>query len=345
MSHFLAIVLVPAGTSLSNAEAVASKMLDPYHEFECTGRDDEFVQTLDITEELVQEYEHKTTRRLRSPDGKLHEPYDSCFYADPTDEQRAEIGPIAGCGGNGKFSWSSRDWGDGLGYRTKVRFIPDGWEEIEIPTKEVKTFEEFVDDWSGKSVVHSESEIDLSGDHKYGYMLCESGKPPQVFNRTNPNAKWDWWVVGGRWSGCFTPSYNIYADPRNYERCFICRGTGSRIDTTYGPDQEWARTPLEDCPFPAIGSGCNGCHGTGKRLKHAPDFAPGGNIVPVAELPDDLAQPFAIVTPDGKWHEKGEMGWFGMARNKKSDDDWSAFLNSIRSEHAECIAVAVDCHI
>src|SRR5690606_13347634 len=36
----------------------------------------------------------------------------------------------------------------------------------------------------------------------YGYLrLDESGKVTQLVERTNPNKKWDWWVIGGRWSG------------------------------------------------------------------------------------------------------------------------------------------------
>jgi len=27
--------------------------------------------------------------------------------------------------------------------------------------------------------------------------------------------------------------------------------------------------------------------------------------------------PFAVVTPDGQWHEKGRMGWFGLVANEK----------------------------
>jgi hypothetical protein len=53
--------------------------------------------------------------------------------------------------------------------------------------------------------------------------------------------------------------------------------------------------------------------------------------------------PFAIITPDGEWHEKGNMGWFGMEHNEK--EDWQAIARQILGEHMDCIAVAIDCHI
>jgi hypothetical protein len=61
--------------------------------------------------------------------------------------------------------------------------IPDDCEEFELPHKEqYATFEEFVEEWSGEKPCGPNGE--------YGYYH-------------NPNAKWDWYSVGGRWSGYF----------------------------------------------------------------------------------------------------------------------------------------------
>jgi hypothetical protein len=52
----------------------------------------------------------------------------------------------------------------------------------EIPLKEeYKTFEEYMDDYCGR---------EPNEEGRYGYW-------------ENPNAKWDWWKVGGRWNGFF----------------------------------------------------------------------------------------------------------------------------------------------
>lgn len=38
---------------------------------------------------------------------------------------------------------------------------------------------------------------------RYGY----EEKAGQYGSYTNPNSKWDWWIVGGRWSGLFKPKF------------------------------------------------------------------------------------------------------------------------------------------
>jgi len=52
MSHFTVLVIG------ENPEA----QLAPYHEFECTGTVNEYVQTIDKTEEVRAEYEDETER-------------------------------------------------------------------------------------------------------------------------------------------------------------------------------------------------------------------------------------------------------------------------------------------
>jgi hypothetical protein len=51
-------------------------------------------------------------------------------------------------------------------------------------------------------IVNDESELELEDTHKYGYILVDSNNNVvKVINRTNPNAKWDWYEIGGRWAG------------------------------------------------------------------------------------------------------------------------------------------------
>ena len=57
---------------------------------------------------------------------------------------------------------------------------------------------------------------------------------------------------------------------------------------------------------------------------------------------------YAVITPDGKWHSKGNMGWFGISdeseeeANKWADNFYDAF---IRNADQELMLVIVDCHI
>src|SRR5581483_965105 len=58
---------------------------------------------------------------------------------------------------------------------------PDDYTEVEVPFKQLySTFEQFMREWAGDEEPDPET-------GKYGYW-------------ENPNKKWDWWQVGGRWS-------------------------------------------------------------------------------------------------------------------------------------------------
>ena len=199
MSHFTVMVVTE-----DKGEAAVEIALDPYHEFECTGRDDEYIQNIDVTKDTLEEYNTETTTKLRDPEnGELHGAYNDRFYREPTPKEIDKAGPLHSTGFSDGISFTSKDWGDGKGYRAKVRFVPDGWEEVQIHQNEVMSFAEFVVYWYGyeNPVKHNE-QPDIAENHKYGYIkLKEDGSVDKVIKRTNPNSKWDWWTTGGRWTG------------------------------------------------------------------------------------------------------------------------------------------------
>jgi hypothetical protein len=198
MSHFTVAVITPSRPSDEDLAAV----MQPFHEFECTGTDDQYVQNVDITEDARAEYAADTTRRYRDPAGTLHDPYEDRFYRDPLPTEN----PGFGTGGNGKIAWTSKDWGDGRGYRPKVHFVPDGWDDIRVPTPEVQTFAEWLEGYYGLKPV-------LPGGHeKHGFVeVSPEGEVLRAIKRTNPNAKWDWWQVGGRWDGLLALRDGVFA--------------------------------------------------------------------------------------------------------------------------------------
>ena len=66
---------------------------------------------------------------------------------------------------------------------------------------------------------------------------------------------------------------------------------------------------------------------------------------------DKTHVPFAYVTSDGKWHERGKMGWWAIVSDEKDQDEWEAeYRETIRKylspEFDKQIEVTVvDCHI
>lgn len=62
----------------------------------------------------------------------------------------------------------------------------------------------------------------------------------------------------------------------------------------------------------------------------------------------DAAKPFGTfaVLLDGKWYERGDMGWWGCVSNKKDEAVWDAEFNKLlTSLPPEKVITIVDCHI
>jgi hypothetical protein len=104
--------------------------------------------------------------------------------------------------------------------------------------------------------------------------------------------------------------------------CEDCRGTGQST-TTRNPKSKWDWWT------------------EGGRWD---DWADGRVVVPVSEAAGRQT-PFAIVTPDGEWRERGEMGWFAMVSNEKNQEAWANEVRELIERHTTCSAVVIDCHI
>ena len=54
---------------------------------------------------------------------------------------------------------------------------------------------------------------------------------------------------------------------------------------------------------------------------------------------------FAVVK-DGKWYERGKMGWFGVVTDEKDKDAWSEQVKQLlASLHPDTLLTMYDCHI
>jgi len=295
MSHFNVIVI---GDDLE-------KQLAPYHEFECTGNDDQYVQDFDIT-----------------------------------DEVRTEI---------------------------EIRGLKNGLEYFGLD----------------KKIVKSENEVDKSGLHKYRYVVIQNGHIVKAIKRTNPNVKWDWYSIGGRWTGYFslkpgvipvlgTPGvFGNKPDKHTGDQARLkdidiegmrCRAEDEakadfdywqKIFIEHGKPESWTsiRDRISDFDKvheqyrsqPAIKAYYNSEQAF---LMECPVkiFGFDRNIY-IQKCRDNALTPFAFVK-DGKWYERGNMGWFGVVMNQKDRDEWSLQFNQLLENlHPDTLLTIVDCHI
>lgn len=130
--------------------------------------------------------------------------------------------------------------------------------------------------------------------YRYKEYVDEVMEPTSENDGENEEGKWDWYQIGGRWTG-FLTGYDPAADPANIEKCDICGGTGKRND------ELGIEARKKDPTYT-----CNGCEGKGERPKWPTQWRQyDGDVVPVAVAIDKIAGkewgPHDIVTPDGKW--------------------------------------------
>jgi hypothetical protein len=295
MSHFVVLV---AGED-------HDALLRPFHEFECTGEDDQYVQDLDITEAFLKDME----------------------------EQNAQC-------------------------------VKEGEKPF--------TALEFLDYWHSYTTIPLGVDPKTCAEAKYGYVVVdEKDELVKVVNRTNPNAKWDWYVVGGRWSGLLPTKDGRRVDEATKGEIDLQAMLSGGIDEAMrrydqlkpivdehgwitseqareqaGDDHEKLRdiyhgqpakdlllaklTEITGDSFAAFGFNFDDLlldrEGYEKRRIQA-------NVT------------FAFLDDEG-WFERGEMGWFACVSDEKDKGDWfDIWMERWNRLDDDAVIRAVDCHI
>lgn len=328
MSHFS--VLVVGEEPLT--EETIRPILQPWHEFECTGVEDEYVVDVDVTDELMELWA-KPAKAVRLADGSILSRYDDKLY----------------------FACGKKD---ALGRPEKEFRLPEGAVEIEIPQSELsaaegESIEKFAEDWGG----------------------WEKKADGRFYDHTNPNKKWDWWQIGGRYS----ERLQIKGRQGRYNQARV--GDLDIKAMTAQRKRERRSTIAECCKEAGITEteleiACHEEAAAHEDWLKLSDPRPrgtewrkwledqGSNRAVLAKasvcwnLPKigtktldewvESAPPlsaFAFVK-DGQWVESGSMGWFGMVSDEKPAKDWEdEFGEMFRSLPADAHVAIVDCHI
>lgn len=352
--------------------------LAPYHEFECTGVADQYVIEIDKTEEARADYEASTQTRLkRLSDGTLHDMFDKEGNWKPEFSKPEKKDPL--------FGWSP-------GRREK--FVPPGYEEVEVPTRDVETFAEWVPEYYGANVCRLPDSPNFEEEHKYGYtLLSPEGEVVKVVKRTNPNKKWDWYQLGGRWTGFLKlrpDASGALGEPGVGGR----RVGGRRVDLgtadqclkrdvdVEGMRDEARRKALvrydriesltrghklltwTECAEECGEDGEENFEKTRERFWNQPFVAALKKDRDLAWLEraeidryalgrvawGEFAARYAIVTfavvMDGKWYERGRMGWWGAVHDDSGKDDWATrYTDLFDSLPDDALLSVYDCHI
>jgi len=169
-----------------------------------------------------------------------------------------------------------------------------------------------------------------------------------ILSSYNPNSKWDWWQIGGRWSGML----KLKKEARGLH------GEGSLV---YGNKPGIDVAFLKDVDFKAIDQETKDERAkdwdkfqkrlkSGKEVKEVLGFMYDIQKGDTKEIYIKRYTPFstyAVLDKDG-WHSSGKMGWWGMS--SETPDEKAEFVDHFKKRFLDTytdktVIAILDCHI
>ena len=211
---------------------------------------------------------------------------------------------------------------------------------------------------------YSEKELIKNYADDYGYIILNDG----LYSTYNPNSKWDWYEIGGRFSKrlelteegrVYTASkcekeYNIDIDVDLREDSDYMRYVNSApiryikwfhylTEEEKNKVRRWWEINIYDAPLKEGEE-------KDKYLFYNPKYyerryRDAETDIKIQEMPTF----FAIITPDGKWHSSCNMGWWACTDGEPEDElkwDLEFYDRFIEPNlNSDLICTVVDCHI
>lgn len=170
----------------------------------------------------------------------------------------------------------------------------------------------------------------------------------------NPNARWDWWVIGGRWRGLLLlrPGKSGYIAPLEpWHKDFVY--PPHRCDAALVADCDFSPNEAQIRRAARMWEVCV----EGDEPREDEDLLKLWEPECYLERYGDKEtfirrktafNTYAFVTAGGEWHEPGRMGWFGLddATNESTNRYEAEFRAYLQEAREKGLAVTiVDCHI
>jgi len=336
MSHYSVCVVVPqsrvmAPVCVDTIDSSLERILAPYNEQPET---DQYLEFIDRTEDAKKDYERDTIDLVEFADGSRCSIHDGKF----TKRFTVKEGVIHEIIRTEKTIETVRS------PETYTMKLITGY-----PIAQWYSFEEYCCDYR-------DYEKNAAG--QWGYM-------------TNPNAKWDWYCIGGRFSGEFVVKEDneecLFVAPseaggeplpEGYEYADIAR----KRDVCWDLAKQMRVTAAEEAYakyLKAFESGDvselgffakiseEGIHGWGTmryiKGETLEEFKARKGI---SDSDQYAYNCYAFVDADGQWHSSGDMGWFGISSNDKPERTWNDELQALMAQvNDDDFLVLVDCHI
>lgn len=222
-------------------------------------------------------------------------------------------------------------------------------------------------DFQGSLIAENKPQSDLSDFEKLTLSLDKEtdawsvgwcGQSLDVDGNTlstyNPDSKWDWFQVGGRWSGTLIlkPGREGSLGQRSWtnEEEKIPE---NRVDGAYNKDIDWdamneiAKKQMDDAWDELFDPNPDHCqyrpeYVEKQRKLHLELYGTKEEYIKRR----GIWTPYAYVTEDG-WFAPGDMGYWGMSSDETKDRDEfdKAFKKFVAELHPKDVVTIVDCHI
>lgn len=183
--------------------------------------------------------------------------------------------------------------------------------------------------------------IQMTDNELYEHERAEYN--PEDFDRDgnlistyNPKSKYDWYEIGGRWSGL------LELKEKDKDGNTINVNQAKIKDINFEPKSEVYNNAIEFWDNYVEGKDPSSVG----FVLHQPEYFMNKFKTKEAYAKSQSNfTTFAVITPDGEWNEEGKMLMFGISINE--DDDWDAnykerFLNSVDEN---LMITIIDCHI
>lgn len=225
-------------------------------------------------------------------------------------------------------------------WRTKSEMIKDAKDRVKDYYKDPKWYDD--DEFRKKYIkpfLNAKTDEEFYNAERNDLDDREFDEDGNELNTYNPKSKWDWYSIGGRWGGMLKLKSGV--DPEWEDDDWVSDSARikdidfSRDEEAYAKCYDWWVDNIDNEP-----EEWNDFYKKEyyeKMYKDAEDYA------------NQCASfsTFAVVTPDGEWHEMGEMGWFGCSNETPEEARaWhDNYMNLVHSVPEDYYMTIVDCHI
>jgi hypothetical protein len=176
--------------------------------------------------------------------------------------------------------------------------------------------------YTGKKLPKGEEYANIAEDF-FGGRIDNQGN---ILSCSNPQSKWDWYEVGGRWENTVKTKDSRLV---NFARIKDIEFKANLTDSQKAELKE---------KYEKLVSG-ETHYSPEYILKKYPNFE--------SYLKTQDFSTYAVLDSDGNWHEPGQMGWFGCSTSSPEEeiDFANNYYDLVYKEHPEDWLVVVDCHI